>query len=168
MPDRPLNPLQVYLNDHLAGATFGAELARQLEAQIEDADFQSEMSRLAEDIEADLDTLRDLMQRLGASRNPGKQVAAWVAEKASRLKLTGVTSADGELGTFLGLEALSLGVEGKAALWTALRELRGQYPELQSFDLDDLLDRAQRQRALLESQRLALATRSLTTSEHQS
>ena len=159
--------LEVYLNDHLAGATFGAELARQLEARVRHPDFQSEMSRLAEDIEADLDTLRDLMQRLGASANPGKQVAAWVAEKASRLKLSGVTSADDELGTFLGLEALSLGVEGKAALWTALRELRGRYPELRSVDLDGLLDRAQRQRALLESERIAIVTRSLTTSERQ-
>ena len=88
------------------------------------------MSRLAEEIEADLDTLTDLMERLGATRNPGKQVAAWVAEKASRLKLTGVTSGNDELGTLLSIEALSLGVEGKAALWTTLRELRGHYPEL--------------------------------------
>jgi hypothetical protein len=79
----------VYLNDHLAGATFGADLARQLEARTDGTDFQPEMSRLAAEIEADLDTLTDLMKRIGATRNPSKQVTAWVAEKASPLKLTG-------------------------------------------------------------------------------
>ena len=156
-------PIDVYVNDHLAGATFGADLARQLEAQTEETDFQPEMSRLAAEIEADLDTLTDLMKRIGATRNPTKQVTAWVAEKASRVKLTGLTSSTDELGIFLSIEALSLGVEGKAALWTTLRELRDQYPELLSTDLDDLLQRAHRQRQALESERLAAAKRALAT-----
>ena len=156
-------PIDVYLNDHLAGATFGADLARRLEFQTEGTDFQPEMSRLAAEIEADLDTLNDLMQRIGSTRNPTKQVTAWVAEKASRVKLTGLTSPSDELGTFLSLEALSLGVEGKAALWTTLRELRDQYPELLSTDLEDLLQRAQLQRQVLETERTAAAKRSLTT-----
>lgn len=155
-------PIDVYLNDHLAGATFGADLARRLEAQTEATDFQSEMSRLAEEIEADRDTLTDLMNRIGASQNPSKQVTAWVAEKASRVKLAGLTSSTDEFGTFLSIEALLLGVEGKAALWTTLREMRDHYPELQSTDLDDLLQRAQRQREVLETERIAAAKRSLT------
>jgi hypothetical protein len=159
-------PIDVYLNDHLAGATFGVDLARQLEARTEGTDFQPEMSRLAAEIEADLDTLTDLMERIGATRNPGKQVTAWVAEKASQLRLTGLTSGGDELGTFLGIEALSLGVEGKASLWTTLRDLRDQYPELLSADLDDLLQRAQRQRQVLEAERVAAARRSLTTDAH--
>jgi hypothetical protein len=160
MTDRPID---VYLNDHLAGATFGADLARQLEARTEGTDFQPEMSRLAAEIEADLDTLTDVMVRIGATRNPGKQVTAWVAEKASRLKLTGLTSGDDELGTFLSIEALSLGVEGKASLWATLRELRSHYPELQSTDLDELLRRAQHQRRCLEAERMTVASRSLIT-----
>jgi hypothetical protein len=160
MADRSID---VYLNDHLAGATFGADLARQLEARTEGTDFQPEMSRLATEIEADLDTLTDLMDRIGATRNPSKQVTAWVAEKASRLKLTGLTSGGDELGTFLSIEALSLGVEGKASLWTTLRELREQYPELLSSDLDDLLQRAHRQRQVLETERIAAARRALAT-----
>ena len=89
-------PIDLYLNDHLAGATFAADLARQLEARTEGTDFQPEMSRLAAEIEADLDTLTDLMERIGTTRNPSKQLTAWVAEKASRLKLTGLTSGDDE------------------------------------------------------------------------
>jgi hypothetical protein len=155
--------IDVYLNDHLAGATFGSDLARQLEARTEGTDLQPEMTRLAAEIEADLDTLTHLMQLIGTTRNPAEQVAAWVAEKASRLKLSGAMSGNAELGTFLSIEALSLGVEGKAALWTALRELRNHYPELASIDLDDLIDRARRQRQILEAERCAAAQRSLTT-----
>ena len=156
-------PIDVYLNDHLAGATFGADLARRLKTQTEGTDSHSAMSGLAADIEADLDTLTDLMKHMGITRNPGKQVVAWVTEKASRLKLAGLTSKDTMLGTFLGIETLSLGVEGKAALWTTLRELRDHHPELRSTDLDDLLKRAQRQRQVLETERLAAAKRSLTS-----
>jgi hypothetical protein len=155
-------PIDVYLNDHLAGATIGVDLARRLEAQTEGTDFQPEMSRLAAEIEADLDTLTDLMKRIGATPNPSKQITAWVAEKASRVKLTGLTSLSDELGTFLSIEALSLGVEGKVALWTTLRQLRDRYPELLSTDLDDLLQRAHRQRQVLETERIAAANRSLT------
>jgi hypothetical protein len=155
-------PIDVYLNDHLAGATFGADLARQLEAQTEGTDAQPEMSRLATEIEADLDTLTDLMKRMGSTRSPSKQATAWVAEKASRLKLTGLTAQDDRLGTFLSMEALSLGVEGKTSLWTTLREIRDRYPELLSTDLDDLLQRAQRQRQTLETERIAAARPLLT------
>jgi len=157
--------IDVYLNDHLAGATFGADLARQLEARTEGTDFQAEMSRLATDIEADLEKLTDLMERIGANRNPAKQIATWAAEKASRLKLAGVSSGNGELGTFLSIEALSLGVEGKASLWTTLIELRGDYPELASTDLDELLHRAQHQRQVLETERTAAARRSLVAAK---
>jgi len=156
-------PVDVYLNDHFAGATFGADLARQLEDQAEGTDFHPEMTRLAAEIEADLDTLTDLMQRIGCTRDPSKQIAAWVAEKASRIKLTGLTSSSDELGTFLSIDALSLGVEGKSALWVTLRELHDDYPELQSTDLDDLFQRAQRQRQILETERIAAAQRALAT-----
>jgi hypothetical protein len=154
--------IDVYLNDHLAGATFGADLARQLEARAEGTDFQPAMSRLASEIEADLDTLTHLMDRIGVARNPAKQVATWVAEKASRLKLSGATAGNRELGTFLSIEALSLGVEGKASLWTTLLEIRGHYPALASTDLDGLVERAQRQRQVLETEGKYAARRALT------
>jgi hypothetical protein len=156
-------PIDVYLNDHLAGATFGAHLARRLEAEAGGTDFQPTMSQLAVEIEADLDTLTDLMKRIGSTKDPTKQVTAWVAEKASRVKLSGLTSRNEELGRFLSIEALSLGVEGKAALWTTLRQLRDQDPELRSTDLDDLLQRAQHQRQALEAMRMAAARHSLST-----
>jgi hypothetical protein len=157
-------PIDVYLNDHLAGATFGADLARQLESRIEGSDSQPAIREVATEIKADLETLTALMKRMGTTRNPAKQVTAWIAEKASRVKLSGLTAGDDELGTLLSIETLSLGVEGKASLWMTLRELSGRYPEVLSVDLDALLQRAQRQRQVLETERIAAARRSLTTS----
>ena len=43
-----------------------------------------------------------------------------------------------------------------------LRELRGDYPELSSSDLDQLVQRAKVQRQILETERIAAARRSLT------
>jgi hypothetical protein len=153
--------ISVYLNDHLAGATFGADLARQLEARTEGTDLHAETARLAADIAEDLQTLSGLTHRLGVTRNPAKQVTTWVLEKASRVKLSGLSAGSEQLGIYLSLETLSLGVEGKAALWTALREIKAGYPELQSVDLDRLIERAQQQREILERQRIVVAPRAL-------
>jgi hypothetical protein len=153
--------IDVYLNDHLAGATFGSDLARQLIAHGEGTPLGPLMRRLAEEIEQDRQTLSDLMERLGTSQNPVKQATTWLAEKASRVKLTGMSSGEGELGTFLALEALSLGVEGKKALWIALKQVQGERPQLAALDLDELIARATSQREALEVERLAAARRAL-------
>ena len=117
--------------------------------------------RLGQVGQRDLQTLSGLMHRLGVTRNPAKQVTTWVLEKASRVKLSGLSAGSEQLGIYLSLETLSLGVEGKAALWTALREIKAGYPELQSVDLDHLIERAQQQRAILERQRIVVAPRAL-------
>ena len=73
------------------------------------------MESLAPQIEHDRETLIELMQRLDTSKNPIKQTTAWIAEKASRAKFSGMTSGQPELGTFMALETLALGVRGKRA-----------------------------------------------------
>ena len=87
-------PLDVYLNDHLGGAMLGGDLAEQIRDQSEGTPLGEVMTRLAAEIEEDRDTLVELMERVGASRNPVKQVTGWVAEKASRVKFSGATSGD--------------------------------------------------------------------------
>ena len=65
------------------------------------------------------------------------------------------------LGTFLALEALSLGVQGKVSLWTALKEVADRYPSLSSINLDELRERAQTQRDMLERERVAASREAL-------
>ncbi|HEX6389316.1 MAG TPA: hypothetical protein VFZ89_07715 [Solirubrobacteraceae bacterium] len=163
-PDR--DALQTYLNDHLAGATLGCDHARQLEEMLAgDAEGQA-MAEVASEIEADRDTLVALMGRLGATKNPVKAATAWVAEKAGRIKFSGVSSQDRDLGVFLALETMSLGVAGKRSLWRALQQVAGDVPELESVDLADLIARAESQRARLEQIREQRVRRALLAEEH--
>jgi hypothetical protein len=154
--------LNIYLNDHLAGATLGIEHARQLENSYVGSDFGIEMSRIADEIEEDRETLLGLMERLDAPRDPVKKATAWVAEKAGRLKFSGLTSRDRDLGTYLALETMSLGVEGKLALWSCLAEIAPEYPQIAAMDLERLIERARNQRAALEHERLSTARRALS------
>ena len=140
--------LETYLNDHLAGSTLGLDHAKQLAERV------PVVVRLAHEIEEDRDALIDLMQRVGASENPVKKATAWVSEKAGRLKFS-----DDELGTYLAIETLSLGVEGKKCLWQALKAVADSHPELAATDLDTLITRASAQRMTLESERVAAAGR---------
>src|SRR4051794_26572616 len=93
--------LSTYLNDHLAGSTLGADHARQLEERSADTPFGPAMARIADEIEEDRDTLAKLMDRLDVSRNPVKAASAWVAEKAGRVKFSGASSGDADVGYFL-------------------------------------------------------------------
>jgi len=147
--------MDVYLNDHLAGAVLGSALAKQLREKNEGTPLGNVMSSLAAQIEEDRKTLLDLMDRMGTSKNPVKQATAWLAEKATRLKSSGLTSGDPEVGTFMALENLALGVEGKVSLWKVLKEVADQYGPLESTNLDALVERAEAQRNALERERIA-------------
>ena len=155
------NPIDVYLNDHLAGAMLGSDLAEQIQAQSHGTALGELMESLAPQIEQDRQTLIELMRQLESSKNPVKQATSWIAEKASRAKFSGMTSGEPELGTFMALETLALGARGKACLWTALKQVADQHPPIASMNLDELIDRAHTQHAALERERLAAATRAL-------
>ena len=157
------NAIDVYLNDHLAGAMLGSDLAEQIRAQNHGSALGELMESLAPQIEQDRQTLIDLMQQLGSSKNPVKQATAWIAEKASRAKFSGMTSGEDELGTFMALETLTLGVRGKACMWKALKQVADQHAPIASMNLDDLIDRAHTQEDALERERLTAGTRALAS-----
>jgi hypothetical protein len=159
-------PIAVYMNDHLGGAMLGADLAQQIEEMSEGTPLGELMSRLAPQIEDDRQTLTDLMERMDISRNPVKQATSWVAEKAARVKFAGATpGGDAELGTFMALETLTLGVEGKASMWRVLQGLKADYPVLADTDLDALLDGATVQHDQLERERVAFGQRLMASQE---
>lgn len=99
------------------------------------------------------------MDRVGTAPSPLKQAGGWLAEKMSRIKLGPLATGPGD---FLAIEVLSLGGEGKACLRRALKEVAPRHPGLSDFDLDHLVERAERQRAELERERLTLAVEVLT------
>ena len=126
--------VSIYLNDHLAGANAGVELARRVAP-----------GELAHEIEEDREVLHDVMQRLSVDRDQVRIALGWGSEKMLRLKPGG---------RFEELEALSLGVEGKLALWTALQRALGDDARLRGIEFDALISRARSQRRRIERQRL--------------
>jgi hypothetical protein len=148
----------IYLNDHLAGATGGLELARRLASRNRGTEYEEQLGRIAAEIEEDRVALEDVMTRLGAAANPVKVRAAWAAERVGRLKMNGRLLGYSPLSRLEELEALRLGVEGKLALWRSLKETRGADRRLEGIDLDALANRAERQRDELEAMRLRAAT----------
>jgi hypothetical protein len=156
-PQSPQGLLAIYLNDHLAGATGGVELARRVAVWYPVPGQRAALEGLAADISQDRQTLLDLMTALGMPVRRYKVGVAWAAEKAGRLKLNGSLLSRSSLSNLEELEMLRLGVEGKAAGWRTLRELAETDGRLRPGTLDDLIARAREQASLLEKLRVQAA-----------
>jgi hypothetical protein len=137
--------LAIYLNDHLAGATVGVELARRLRGSNEsDARFSAPLAEICAEIEADRATLEQAMERLAIGRSRVKPAAAWVGEKLGRLKLNGQLRGYSPLSRLIELEALYIGITGKMRMWSALERTLGA--RLDEIDFAQLVERASQQR----------------------
>ena len=149
--------LEIYLSDHLAAATAGVALARRSarnNAGNATGDF---LQRLATEIAEDRRTLQRVALDLGVSGSRPKEVVASVAEKLGRLKPNGRMRGYSPLSRVLELEALSVGIAGKLALWQSLQAPPGLGRRLNDANLDELIERARRQRAQVEEHRIAAA-----------
>lgn len=156
-----LKLLGIYLNDHLAGSVGGIELAKRILGENEGNEYGRFISGLLADIEADQQSLKDVMKRAGISESLPKQGAAWMAEKVGRLKLNGQLAGYSPLSRLVELEGLALGIEGKLAMWRSLEHVRGGVESLGSFDLAALIKRAEDQLDRLERYRLEAAAQAL-------
>lgn len=154
MPDALLT---IYLNDHLAGAVAGGELARRARDANAGGALGAFLAGLAEEIEEDRAVLEDVLRRAGGTENPVKKAAAWLAEKAGRLKLNDELTDYSDLSRVEELEGLVLGVRGKRALWDALAATRATDPRFEGVDFAALAARARRQEEALDAHRLAAA-----------
>lgn len=152
--------LAIYLNDHLAGATVGVELARRLRASNEDDPrFGAELAEICAEIEADRETLVAIMDKLDVGPSRLKPFAAVLAERLGRLKLNGRLWGYSPLSRLDELEILQLGVAGKRRLWRALEHTHAS--DLPDFQLDALAERATGQLRRLEALQLKAASLAL-------
>jgi hypothetical protein len=152
--------LAIYLNDHLAGATLGVELARRLRASNEDDPaFGPVLTEVCAEIEADREMLKAAMDRLGVGQSKLKPLAAVLGERLGRLKLNGRLWGYSPLSRLDELELLQIGVVGKRRLWRALEHTHAG--ELPSFDLGALAERATEQLRRLEALHLKAAALAL-------
>lgn len=148
------NDLSVYLNDHLAGATAGVKLARRAAG-----------GAIAAEIEEDRETLISVMDRVGVRQDPVKVALGWAALQAAQVRFAAELLGHAPVSRLEQVEALALGVEGKLALWQALRHTHGSDPRLDGIDLDELIRRARSQRRQLERMRMTAAAGAFV-SEH--
>ena len=72
--------LGIYLNDHLAGATAGSELARRMARSHQRSDEGALLQRLAAEIMQDRTALLDIMAALGITVRAYKVGTAWIGE----------------------------------------------------------------------------------------
>ena len=152
--------LAIYLNDHLAGAALGVELARRLRSSNQgDPEMGPPLSRICAEIEADRETLERLSDHLEIGRDQIKPVLAKIAERLGRLKLNGRIRGYSPLSRVLELEVLSGLVGAKMQLWNALEESFRE--TLDGFDFGELAARADSQGQRLEDLHLAATRRTL-------
>jgi hypothetical protein len=141
--DRKL--LRIYLQDHLAGATGGLELARRARGANEGTPYGEPLAKLADDIEADRRSLESIMDDLGFGADRAKNLGVWAAEKAGRLKLNGQLRGYSPLSRMIELDGLLTAVNAKRSLWLTLREIAGSVPELDADRIGRLAERAEQQ-----------------------
>jgi hypothetical protein len=154
------DPLATYLEDHLAGASAAVDLLESLRDQHASEPLGPLAAGWLEEITDDRKTLLGLIDRVEHGPRVGKEAAAWLAEKVSRVKLGRISK--GDLGTFQALETLSLGIQGKRALWKALAAAAPEDPRLGGPDYDGLIRGAESQFASVEEQRLEIGRRTLS------
>jgi len=151
--------LGIYLNDHLAGATAGSELAHRMARSHRGREEPGPLSRIAAEIAQDRSALLNIMASLGVTVRRYKVGAAWIGEKAGRLKFNGRLLTRSPLSDLEELELLLLGVEGKAAGWRTLRTQADTDARLDAGHLDELIAQASRQADQLEELRVRAANR---------
>ncbi|HEY9014103.1 MAG TPA: hypothetical protein VIM84_03450 [Gemmatimonadales bacterium] len=155
--------LTTYLNDHLAGSVVALEL---LDHLLQDRrNDGGELTRVRAEIEQDQQTLRQILADVGGKESPVRKAAAWLSEKLGQAKLRWDAREHVELRSLETLEALALGIQGKAALWRALAAIAGSVPALRKFDFSRLEQRAAGQFDRVDAIRLRTATAALTLRE---
>jgi hypothetical protein len=153
--------LATYLNDHLAGATTGRELAKRTLSNNRGTQFEATLEWLFEQIAEDRASLLEIMRAVGAPEDHLKKLAAFALERAGRLKLNNSLFSYSPLSRLVEFEGLLVGVTGKLAGWRSLQQLDDA--RLASFDLEALAQRALAQRDRLEEHRREAARLALAT-----
>ena len=144
--------LETYLQDHRAGAEMGSDLARRLADENRDTPYEDFLVGIAQEIEQDVATLEEIMDRFGVSKPALKIAGAKAAEKIGRLKPNEQLTAYSPLSRVLELEGLRGGVQAKLGLWDSLAELAPHDDRLDPEQIAALQAKAEQQLAGLREQ----------------
>jgi hypothetical protein len=151
-----------YLNDHLAGAVAALHLMENIERTFAGTATARFFAGLRADVTSERDELETLMRRLGVERSTPRKTAAWLAERATQLKLRLDDPANGALRLLESVEAIALALEGKLALWRSLAAAAAAAPVLAGPDYPRLMVRSSEQRERVEAVRIEAALAALS------
>jgi hypothetical protein len=147
--------INIYLDDHVAGATAGSQRAARLaQAESQSADAAA-LAQFADDVAEDFDALLRVMEAMRFEPSRLKSTIASVAEKLGTLKPNGHLSERSPLTTIIELEAMQMAVRGKRSLWETLRVVA---PQPSPIDIDGLIARADAQLTILNALHAARVT----------
>ncbi|MBO0608909.1 NAD-dependent epimerase/dehydratase family protein [Myceligenerans salitolerans] len=141
--------LGLYLSDHFTAATAGLERMEFMSRSYRDTPFHAELAEVTEQLRAERELYRDLLDRLGVPRRPHRQMAAWLGERAGRLKLNGRIVRRSPMSAVVDAEFMRAAVTAKIGGWQTLR----RYADDMGLDpgqLDELIGWAGSQIELLD------------------
>jgi hypothetical protein len=145
MPTTITEHLETYLQDHRAGAEAGSDLARRMLSENEDTPYEEFLAHLADEIDEDVRTLEQIMERLEIDRSALKTAAAKVGEKVGRLKPNNALTSYSPLSRVLEFEGLRAGVQGKLSMWDSLLEIAPFDDRIDADQMGALMQRAEAQ-----------------------
>jgi hypothetical protein len=151
--------LGIYCNDHLMASTGGIELVSRMLGEHRGAPYEPHLERLLDELREEKTALRTMMDTLGFPVRQYKQLATWVGEKVSRLKLNGRLLSRSPLSELIEFEFIATAVLGKRAGFETLRELAEVDPRLDAALLDRLIHQANGQHEWLSEARREVAAR---------
>lgn len=156
--------LGLYLSDHLSGATAGVARIKRMAQTYADTPLAQELGELAEGIEQDRDTLREVIHTLGLHRRSYRQGLAWVAEHAGRLKLNRRLFSRSPMSELLELELMRGAVTSKLAGWEVLTALAPDLG-LDPKRFERLNQQARQQRDVLDQMHARVSTATFKRNE---
>jgi hypothetical protein len=151
--------LGIYCNDHLMAATGGIELVSRMLGTHRGTPYEPHLANLLGELREERTALLSTMKALGIPVRQYKQVATWVGEKLSRLKLNGRLLSRSPLSDLIEFEFIATAVLGKRAGFETLREVAEADDRIDKELLERLIRQADEQHEWLSEARREVAAR---------
>jgi hypothetical protein len=151
--------LGIYCNDHLMAATGGIELVTRMLTTHRGKPFEPHLEQLLGELREEKTSLLSTMKARGIPVRQYKQVATWLGEKLSRLKLNGRLLSRSPLSDLIEFEFIATAVLGKRAGFETLREVAEVDDRIDKDLLDRLIRQADQQHEWLSEARRHVAAR---------
>ena len=137
--------LAIYCNDHLASAGGGIELVRRMVNEHRGGSYEDALRQLLRELREEKAALTETTRALGFPVRHYKQLALWIAEKASRAKLNGHLLSRSPLSSLIEFEVLASAVRAKRSGFETLRMAAQVDPRIDKQLIDGLIEQANRQ-----------------------